>query len=154
MTTYKNSQRLINLGFPHFFHKITWARRYVLNLWRRSSHERVPKQIRLEAFASKSISSSNEKCEHCDVDGHDIDHFYSLHPKFHPNKSTINKDDGGKGGCRGSNGFQTKGKPQIKFQVRPTTKAKVMAWPLHKINFLNWKNWSLSWLAKRQRKRR
>ncbi len=36
--------------------------------------------------------------------------------------------------------FKQKGKPQIKFQVRPTTMAKVMAWPLHKIKFLNWKN--------------
>jgi len=96
----------------------------------------VPKEIRLEAFASKSISSSNEKCEHCDVDGHDIDHCYSLHPKFHPTKSTHNKDGGDKGGCRGGNGFQTKGKASNKV----SSKAKVMAWALHMINFLNWKN--------------
>ncbi len=78
----------------------------------------MPKQIRLEAFASKSISSSKEKCEHCDVDGHDIDHCYSLHPKFHPNKSTNNKDGGGKGGCRGGNGFQTKGKATNKLSSK------------------------------------
>jgi hypothetical protein len=66
----------------------------------------------------RHLHPNNEKCEHCDVDGHDIDHFYSLHPKFHPNKSTNNKDDGGKGGCRGSNGFQTKGKATNKVSSK------------------------------------
>ncbi len=42
--------------------------------------------------------------------GHDIDYFYSLHPKISPNKSTNYKDGEGKGGHGGGNGSQGKGK--------------------------------------------
>ncbi len=64
-----------------------------------------------KAFTSKSTFSNVEKCEHYGVEGHDIDHCYSLHPKLHPNRSTTNKDIKGKGGCGGGNGFQSKVKP-------------------------------------------
>jgi hypothetical protein len=45
-------------------------------------------------ITSKPTSSSNEKYG---VDGHDIDHYYSLHLKFMFTKSTSNKDSKGKG---------------------------------------------------------
>jgi hypothetical protein len=48
-------------------------------------------------FTFKPTSSSNEKYEHCGVDGQDIDHYYSLHLKFIYTISTSNKDSKGKG---------------------------------------------------------
>ncbi len=43
-------------------------------------------------FTSKSTFSNVEKCEHYGVEGHDIDNYYSLHPKLHPTRSTTSKD--------------------------------------------------------------
>jgi hypothetical protein len=55
-------------------------------------------------------------------------------PCFHP------KIDGkGKGGHVENNKFQSKGKSQIKLQVKLMIQAKVVAWPLHKINLLDGK---------------
>jgi hypothetical protein len=48
-------------------------------------------------FTFKPTSSSNEKYEHCGVDGHDIDHYYSLHLDFIFTKYINNKDSKGKG---------------------------------------------------------
>jgi hypothetical protein len=48
--------------------------------------------------------------EHCGVEGHDIDHCYSLCSKFCPNKSINNKDCKSKGGRGVNNDSQTKGK--------------------------------------------
>jgi hypothetical protein len=67
-----------------------------------------------KASTSKSIFSSIKECEHCAIKGHDIDHCYSLQPKFHPSKSINNKDGKGKGGHEGGNGFQSKDKSSKK----------------------------------------
>jgi hypothetical protein len=48
-------------------------------------------------------------------------------------------DGKGKGGHVENNNFQSKGKSQIKPQVKLMIQAKVVAWPLHKINLLNGK---------------
>jgi hypothetical protein len=57
---------------------------------------------------------------------------------FVPTNLPTNKDGKGKGGHRGHNSFQSKGKiSHVKPQVKPMTKAKVVAWPLHKINLFN-----------------
>jgi hypothetical protein len=45
----------------------------------------------------KSTFSIDEECEHFGVQGHNIGHCYSLHPEFHANKSTNNKDNKSKG---------------------------------------------------------
>lgn len=90
------------------------------------------------------------------MEGHDIDHCYStLHSKLHPNKSINNKDGIGKRGRGGSNISQTRNKVTSNLpQVRPMTKAKVVALPLHKINLFSCKNWSPIWQAKIWRRRR
>jgi hypothetical protein len=67
-----------------------------------------------KAFISKSTFSNTIKCEHYGVEGHDIDHCYSLHLKLCPNKS-INKDGKCIRGCGGGNNFQFKGKITCKF---------------------------------------
>jgi hypothetical protein len=43
------------------------------------------------------------ECEHCSVKGHDIDHRYSLHPKFCFNKSINNEDGKSKRGHKRGN---------------------------------------------------
>jgi hypothetical protein len=63
-----------------------------------------------KTFTLKSTLSSDEECEHCGVQGHNIGHCCSLHPKLHDNKSTSNKDDKRKGRCGEGNDSQTKGK--------------------------------------------
>ncbi len=77
-----------------------------------------------KAFTSKSRFSSVEKCEYYGVEGHDIDHYYSLHPKLHPNRPNNNKDVKGKGGCGGGNGFQSKGKATWKSSNKDNNKGK------------------------------
>jgi len=72
----------------------TRSRGCVLDLWRSLMKECPKKGI---TFTFKPTSSSNEKCEHCGVDGHDIDHHCSLHLEFIFTKSTSNKDSKGKG---------------------------------------------------------
>jgi hypothetical protein len=64
-----------------------------------------------KASTFKSIFSSTNECEHCGID---IDHCYSLQPKFHPSKSTNNKHGKCKGGHEGGNGFQFKDKASSK----------------------------------------
>jgi hypothetical protein len=44
-----------------------------------------------KTFTSKSMSLNIEECEHCDVEGHDIDRCYSLHLKLCPSKYNNNK---------------------------------------------------------------
>jgi hypothetical protein len=96
--------------------------------------------------ARQRISSQNhifdiKECEYYDVEGHDIDHCYSLHSKFCLNKSTNNKDGKNmKKGLEVSNSSQFKGKAISKAQVNSMIKAKVLMWPLHKINLLGWRN--------------
>ncbi len=51
-----------------------------------------------KAFISKSTFESDDGCEHCGVQSHDIDHCYSLHSRFRPNETTDNKDGEGKKG--------------------------------------------------------
>jgi len=45
----------------------------------------------------KPTSSNNKKYEHCGVDGHDIDHYCSLHLESIFTKSTTNKNSKSKG---------------------------------------------------------
>jgi hypothetical protein len=77
-----------------------------------------------KAFTSKSRFSSVEKCEHYGVEGHDIDHYYSLHPKLHPNRSNTSKDVKDKGGCGEGNGSQSKGKAIGKSSNKDNKKGK------------------------------
>lgn len=75
-----------------------------------------------KASTSESIFSSTKEYEHCGIKAHDIDHCYSLQPKFHTSKFTNNKDGKGKGGHEGGMVFNLK----IKLQVRLI---KVVTWP-------------------------
>jgi hypothetical protein len=45
-----------------------------------------------------------------------------------------------KGGLGGSSSSQFKGKTISKVQVNSVIKAKVVMWPLHKINLFGWRN--------------
>jgi hypothetical protein len=58
---------------------------------------------------SKFTTSNTKECEHHRVEGHRIDHYYSLHLELHPSKSINKKDDKGEGGCGGGDGS-----PQIR----------------------------------------
>jgi hypothetical protein len=80
----------------------------VFNLWRSSHEEGRPQQG--QNIYIQSTLSSDEECEHCGVQGHNIGHCYSLNPELHANKSTNNKDGKSKGRCGGRNDSQTKGK--------------------------------------------
>lgn len=112
------------MGFPDVL--IEQGQGLCVDLWR-PSHEKK--------FSNKGKTSISkftflriEKCEHCGVKGHDIDHCYSLHLELHPNKSTNNKNGKGKGGCGGSNGSQGKGKVTSKTSSKTNlTKVKVLA---------------------------
>jgi hypothetical protein len=53
---------------------------------------------------SKLTTSNTEECEHHGVEGHGIDHYYSLRLELHPSKSINKKDDKGEGGCGGGDG--------------------------------------------------
>jgi hypothetical protein len=49
-----------------------------------------------------------------------------LHPKFHSNKPTNNKDGEGKGGVGEAMVFKPRAKSQVKPQIKPMTKVEVV----------------------------